>query len=170
MNAVIEPTCIEPPSIRWAATQTIRIVRLYIISIMTGIMNVITRLTNRLVLVRFWLAVSNRFSSVFSLPNARITDSPVRISRETRFTRSTSVCIFLNFGMAMDIRTPTMPRMTSTAKAMTQPMPAPVLTTFRIPPIPKIGAYSSIRRKIAVTICTCWMSLVLRVIREAVEN
>ena len=99
-----------------------------------------------------------------------MTDRPVRISRETRFTLSTSTCISLNLGIAMDISTPTIPRITRTARTMTQPMPAPVCTTFRIPPTPRIGAYSSIRRKIAVTICTCWISLVLRVMRDAVEN
>ena len=130
-------------------------VRLYMISIITGIMKVMTRLTNRLVLVRSRFALSKRSSSVFSRPNARMTDSPVRISRETRFTLSTSTCIFWNFGIAIAISTPTIPRITSTASTMTQPMPAPVCTTFRTPPMPRIGAYSSIRRKIAVTICTC---------------
>ena len=41
----------EPPSTRCAPTQTIRMVRLYIISIITGIIKVMTRLTNRLVRV-----------------------------------------------------------------------------------------------------------------------
>ena len=38
------------------------------------------------------------------------------------------------------------------------------------PPIPRIGAYRTIRKSIAITCCTCWISFVQRVIRDAVEN
>ena len=49
-------------------------------------------------------------------------------------------------------------------------MPVLVFTTFITPPIPTIGAYKTMRSSITDTICTCWISLVLLVIREAVEN
>lgn len=43
--------------------------------------------------IRFLLAVSKRSSSNCSRENARMTGSPVKISRDTRFRRSTSFCI-----------------------------------------------------------------------------
>ena len=53
---------------------------------------------------------------------------------------------------------------------MIQPIPAPVCITFNTPPIPRIGAYAIIRSSITETICICWISFVLLVIKEAVEN
>ena len=53
---------------------------------------------------------------------------------------------------------------------MIHPIPAPVCTTFNTPPMPKIGAYATIRSSITETIWICWISFVLLVIREAVEN
>ena len=49
-------------------------------------------------------------------------------------------------------------------------MPAPVLTTFNTPPIPRIGAYNTILSISTITICICCTSLVVLVIKEAVEN
>ena len=39
-----------------------------------------------------------------------------------------------------------------------------------MPPMPMIGAYSTMRTSIRHTICTCITSFVLRVMSEAVEN
>ena len=136
----MEPTCIYPPSIRFAATHTIRSVMQYMIIIIPGIINVITRLVNNCVFVRLRLASSNRSSSRFSRPNARITFNHVRISLETRFSRSTRFCIILNFGMAREVRSITNPRITSTASAITHSIPAWVCATLITPPIPMIGA------------------------------
>ena len=102
MNAVIAPTCIVPSSILCAPNQTIPTVSTFIIIIMPGIIKVMTRLVNSVVPVSSRFAVSKRSSSLSSLPNARITESPVRISRETRLMLSTSFCIFLNFGIVID--------------------------------------------------------------------
>ena len=99
-----------------------------------------------------------------------MTGRPVRISRLTRFTRSTRDCIFLNFGMATSIRIIIRQKMHTTASTMIQPMPVLVPTTLMMPPMPMMGANSTIRSSMTTTICTCWMSLVLRVIRDAVEN
>ena len=103
MKAVIAPTCILPASIFLAPNQTMPTVKTFMIIIIPGIINVITRFANNVVLVRSLLAASKRSSSVSSRPNARITESPVRISRETRLIRSTNFCINLNFGMADDM-------------------------------------------------------------------
>ena len=39
-----------------------------------------------------------------------------------------------------------------------------------MPPIARIGEYSTMRRTMTITIWICWISLVPRVIREAAEN
>ncbi len=100
INAIISPTCICPSLIPCAPVQMIRTETPFIMIIIKGIIKVMARLTNRFVLVRSRFAVSNRFSSCFSVLNARITESPVRISLVTRFSRSTSFCMILNLGMA----------------------------------------------------------------------
>ena len=170
INAVIAPTCIFPPSIFLAPNHTMPTVRIFIIIIMPGIINVITLFVKSIVFVRSLFASSNLSSSFFSLPNARITESPVRISLETRLILSTSFCISLNLGIAADISTMTYPSITAIASTIIHPMPAPVCTTFNTPPIPRIGAYATILKSITDTICICWMSFVLLVISDAVEN
>ena len=152
IKAVIAPTCISPLSILCAPTHTMLIVSTFMISIIPGIINVIMRLVKSVVLVRLRFASSKRSSSFFSRPNARITESPVRISLDTRLMLSTSFCISLNFGIAADTNTITYPRITIIASAITQPIPAPVFMTFSTPPIPRIGAYATIRRSIVDTI------------------
>ena len=73
----------------------------FMISIITGIINVIQRFTKRFVFVRVIFASSKRSSSCFSRLNARITGIPVRISLVTRFSLSTMVCRAVNFGIAI---------------------------------------------------------------------
>ena len=51
INAIMSPTCIVPASMLWPPTHTIRTEIPFMISIMAGIINVIARLTKRLVLV-----------------------------------------------------------------------------------------------------------------------
>ena len=60
--------------------------------------------------------------------------------------------------------------MMAAAILIIHPMPVFVFTTLITPPAPTIGAYNTMRRSITDTICICWMSLVLLVIRDAVEN
>ena len=140
------------------------------ISIISGIIKVIVRLTNRLVFVNLRFASSNRSSSCFSRLNARITGIPVRISRLTRFRRSIRSCSFLNFGIATPKRTATRIRIAATAMPRIHVIDAFVCNTFRTPPIPRIGAYKTIRNNMVYTICTCWISFVLLVIKDAVEK
>ena len=129
-----------------------------------------TRFVNSIVFVRSLFASSKRFSSSVSLPNARITESPVKISLDTRLILSTSFCISLKRGIVTAINTITYPRITRIARIMIHPIPAPVWMIFKTPPIPRIGAYATIRIITAETIWICWISLVLLVIRDAVEK
>ena len=140
INAVMVPTCIEPLSILPAATHTIPSVMQYMIMDIPGIIKVMTRFVKSCVRVSSRLASSNLFSSSFSRPNALITERPVRISRETRFTLSTRVCIILNFGIAMPTSVKIKTMMATTAIAITHSMPDLVCATLMIPPIPTIGA------------------------------
>ena len=140
MKAIISPTCMVPRSTPWAPAHTISTEMPFIISIITGIIMDMVRLVNSWVLIRSRLALSKRFSSYSSRLKARITLRPVRISRETRFTRSIRVCIFLNLGMATAISTTISASSTPTATAMIQPMPVRVVATRTMPPMPIIGA------------------------------
>ena len=141
-----------PSSIFRAETQIISMLIPYMINVITGIINVITLLVNSMVPVNSLLALSNLSSSFFSRPKARITEIPVRISLDTRFTLSTSFCIALNLGMAIAIRSPTKPIITTNARAIIQPIPAPVLYTLITPPTPIIGAYATTLKSMTVTI------------------
>ena len=63
MKAIRSPTCIVPPSIKSAPTQMISSETPFMMNVISGIISVIVRLTNRLVFVSSTLALSNRFSS-----------------------------------------------------------------------------------------------------------
>ena len=170
INAIISPTCIWPADIPFAPNHTIATVIQFMISIIIGIIHAIMRLVYNCVSMSSVLASLKRSFSCSSRENARITGIPVKISRETRFMRSTSFCIILNFGIENFISTITTLMITATATTMIQLMDASVLVTMIIPPMASTGAYNTIRSSITSTICTCWISLVHLVISDAVEN
>ena len=107
---------------RCADTQVISTISANMNICMDGCISVMTRLVNSCVLFSLSLATSNRFSSSFSLPKARITESPVRISRETRFRPSTSFCMIRNFGSVTAKRTATNAMIIRIARAMIYPI------------------------------------------------
>ena len=139
-------------------------------NIIVGIMNAMARFVNSCVRYSAVLALSKRSSSYCCRSNARTTDKPVSISRDTKFTRSISFCIILNFGMATAMSMPIMMAITTTASTMIQLIETFVCETMTIPPMARIGEYSTMRRSITITIWICWISLVPRVMREAAEN
>ena len=61
-------------------------------------------------------------------------------------------------------------RMMATAAPRIQVMEESVWRTLITPPMPRMGAYRTILNIMVITCCTCCTSLVLRVIRDAVEN
>ena len=140
IKAIISPTCIWPLSMPWAPFHMISTETPFMISIMTGIMKVMARLTNRFVLVRSRLARSKRSSSCFCVLKARITGRPVRISRITRFTRSTRDCMMRNFGMATRNKSRMTSPISTTARPMIQDMDTLVWNTWITPPMARIGA------------------------------
>ena len=110
------------------------------ISIITGIMTTMTRLMNRLVLVRSWLALSKRFSSNACMLKARMTIMPDRFSRVTRLSRSIRLWMILNLGRAIEKTMMIRPSSTTTATAMIHHMDE-LLPSARItPPTPMMGA------------------------------
>ena len=139
INAIRSPTCIFPASILDAPTYTIRTVKPFMISIIVGIINVIALFTNKFVFIRSILALSKRSSSCFSVLNARITESPVRISLVTKFNRSISFCKISNM-------------IAITPIAIVHVIFALVVNTLKIPPIPINGAYTTIRNSIVINI------------------
>ena len=142
----------------------------FMMSIISGIMNVMTRFVNSCVRMSRVEASSKRASSNSSRSNARMTGRPVSISRATRFTRSMSFCIILNLGMATFMSTPMSAKMMTTATTMIQPMAAFVRVTMMMPPMARMGEYSTMRSSMTVTIWMSWMSLVPRVMSEAAEK
>ena len=112
----------------------------YMMSVMTGPMNAMVRLTNSCVSRSAALAAPKRSSSCRSRWNARMTGRPVSTSRLTRLTSSTRCCMVRNCGMATFISTPTSSSIAATASAMIQPRPVFVRATMTMPPRPMIGA------------------------------
>ena len=112
----------------------------FMIRVIKGIMATMARLVNSWVPIRSLLALSKRCSSNCSRLKARTGIMPVRISRLTRFSRSTSVCMILNLGMATLIRK----RMSSSSKATSsttiQDSPEELPMTCSTPPMPRMGA------------------------------
>ena len=136
----MSPICICPALMLLAPNHSIMTVTPYMMSVMTGPMNAMVRLTNSCVFMSAALAVSKRSCSCRSRWKARMTGRPVRISRLTRLTSSTRCCMARNCGMAIFISTPTSSSIAATASAMTQPRPVFVRATMTTPPSPMIGA------------------------------
>src|SRR5690554_3140356 len=170
MYAIISPTCMFPRSTWEEPTQTMRMLKAFMMSIIRGCMMPMSLDTKRLVFVRSLLATSNFFSSCLSVLKARMTMSPTRESLTTMFTLSTRVCSFLNLGRAVLNMMTTTVRMAMTPTAMTHAMDLLVFSALMMPPTPRIGAKNTILRSITENICTCWMSLVLLVMSDAVED
>ena len=140
MNAIMSPVWMAPWSIAWPPTHTMSTLTAFMMSMIAGVMNVMTRLVNSWVRIRVPFASSKRLASNSCRSNARMTGRPVSISRATRFTRSMSFCMILNFGMATAMRMPIRTNRHATASTMTQPMETSVVDTMTMPPIARMGA------------------------------
>ncbi len=135
-----------------------------------GFSRVMILLIYIIVLVSSVLAVSNFLCSILSLLNARITRRPVRFSRVRRVILSMSFWKILNFGITT-LRIETTQTMTMPiARAIIQVMSAAVRKAWIIATTAIIGARTSICSIMDVACWTWEMSLVVRVMREAVLN
>ena len=170
MNAIISPTCMTPKSICCAAVHTMSALVPFMMSVMPGNMNIIARLVKSCVRMRSPLARSNRSCAMSSRRKARTTCTPVRLSRDTRFTRSMSFCMIRNFGYVMPKSVATSPTSSAMASTIIQLIETFVVEIITMPPMARMGAYNTMRMSMMSTICTCVMSLVERVMRLAVEK
>ena len=140
MNAMRSPVWSVPASMAWPPNHTMPTDTRFMMSIMSGITNVMTRFVNSCVFIRRVLASSKRPSSCCSRLNALTTERPMSISRDTRFTRSMSFCMILNFGMATLMSTTRMSAIASTATMTIQPIERLVRAIMMTPPIARMGA------------------------------
>jgi len=143
---------------------------MFIKNIIIGIIIAMTRLTNNWLSVRSVLATSKRFFSKFSVPKARMTIIPLRLSRVTKFSLSTSFCMILNFGITNVKTTIISPIIAMTPTAIIQLSEMLFRSAMTIPPMPKMGAKQRNLSPIMIIFCTCVISFVVRVMREAVEK
>ena len=97
----MSPICMLPALMLFAPNHSIMTVTPYMMSVMTGPMNAMVRLTNSCVSRSAALAAPKRSSSCRSRWNARMTGRPVSTSRLTRLTSSTRCCMVRNCGMAI---------------------------------------------------------------------
>ena len=170
MKAIMSPTCRLLCSICLPPNQTIISEMPFITSVITGIMVAMARLTKRVLSVRSRLALSNRFCMKDWLAKARTTMMPESSSRLTRFRRSTSFCILLKRGSATANRIRISPSMMISASASTHARLTHLDRPIIRPPSPMIGAKHIMRRPMLKKFWIWVMSLVERVISEAVEN
>ena len=94
MKAIMSPTCRRLSAIWCPPNHTISRLTPFITSVITGIITVMARLTNSVLSVRSLLASSKRRCMKGWFANARTTIMPDSSSRATRFSLSTSFCIF----------------------------------------------------------------------------
>ena len=140
----------------------------FIMKNIAGISSDTSRLTAIALPVRSRFAASNRRLSCALRSKARMTRTPVSPSSSTRLSRSILTCISWNSGTALRmIRKKITPRIGITAIS-TRASRVSCDSDRMMPPIAIIGAVMTI---VIIMISTCWtcvVSLVVRVISDAV--
>ncbi len=112
------------------------------------------------------LAFANLVVSRGSRTNARTTRMPVICSRSTRLTSSIRSCTSRKLGTICETTRPTQRNRVGTTTASSQDRPRSSRIAITTPPTIMIGTETAIVQVIRVSIWTCWMSLVLRVISD----
>ena len=140
MKAIMSPTCIWAAATCCDPIQMISSDSPFMMNIMVGNMATITRLMNRVVPVKSWLALSKRCSSNGCMLKARMTIIPERFSRSTRLSRSIRFCIALNFGSVTEKTTTTRLSRAATPTAMIHHIDESLSMARMMPPTPMIGA------------------------------
>ena len=95
---------------------------------------------------------------------------PVRFSRVTPLSLSVSFCMSLNLGITAAMTAIMHTTSTITATAVVMVSSALEAFILHIAHIAIIGANISMRSTIMFAMCICWISLVVLVISDAVEN
>ena len=116
------------------------------------------------------LASSKRSASCGSRTKARTTRMPVICSRITRLIWSMRSCISWKAGTISATITPRMTAAAGMATARITERPGSSRTAMTMPTTIVIGAPIAIVQVITTSICTCWTSLVMRVISDGAPN
>ena len=110
---------------------------------------------------------SNLASSYADLLNARITRIPESFSRTRWLSRSVSFCRFLKSGFTSFSTNAARPPITGSTEKIYSASRAFMISAITVPPTSSTGAASTIRTMTRIKSCSCFTSLVLRVIRDA---
>ena len=164
------PICICPASIRCPPNQSTATLETFSTSRTVGNMNAISRPTRSAVSVRSALPTPKRSRSAGSRTNARTTRMPVICSRRMRLTTSIRVCMRRNCGTILLTISAIAATSTVTLTTMSQDRPTSSRSAMMMPPTQKIGADTISVNVSSASICTCWTSLVERVISDGAPN
>ena len=133
MGMLSSATCL-PPNHMMATVERFRMI------VRVGIMSANRRPTLSVVVVRSMLATSKRCSSYTVRSKARMTRTPLSISRVTWLMRSIFFCIDMKSGMARVITRPMKTPMTGMATRMTAESGTLRRSAMMMPPMAIIGA------------------------------
>ena len=136
------------------------------ISSTIGNMNAISRPEPSDTVVSSVLAPSKRTPSSASRTKARTTRMPVICSRMTRLIESIFSCMSRNIGIMRETTAHSDRTRTGSATASSQASPPSWRMARMIPPTAVTGAASASVVVITTRSCTCWTSLVIRVMSE----
>jgi hypothetical protein len=120
--------------------------------------------------VRSSLASLKRAVSCGSRTNARTTRMPVICSRSTRFTWSMRSCMSRKAGTICDTIRPRTTAATGMATTRIADKPTSCRTAMITPTTIVMGAAMAMVHAITTSICTCWTSLVMRVMSDGAPN
>ena len=140
----------------------------FIMKNMAGMSSATRRLTAIAVPVTSRLASSKRRLSWAPRSNARITRTPVRPSSSTRLSRSILTCICWNSGTALRMIRKNTSAITGMTAIRTRASLASCDSDSTTPPMAIIGAEIAMPSSMISTCCTCVVSLVVRVMSDAV--
>ncbi len=112
------------------------------------------------------LARAKRRVSCSSRTKARTTRTPVTCSRSTRLTSSMRTCITRKLGTICRTMSPTRRASTGTTSTISHESPTSSRIAITTAPTIMIGADTNMVKPISTSICTCWTSLVSRVMSE----
>ncbi len=116
--------------------------------------------------VRSWLASAKRATSWGSRTNARTTLMPVICSRRTRLTASIRSCITWKPGTIWKTIEPSSTEAAGTHTSRTTDRPTSSRSAMITPITIVSGAAIIIVTPITTSSCTCWTSLVIRVMSD----
>ena len=169
-KAMSPPTSRLPASTLWLPIHMRPIIVKLMVNMMRGIIDAMIRLTLRWVSTKSLLAASNRSASCSSRLKARTTRIPVRFSRRTRLSLSILAWMALKRGIPLRIPQVIKRARKGRAHISVRDRSGSMDTAIMTPPTAMMGALTTILRVIRTTIWTWVMSLVVRVMSDAVPS